>query len=59
MDFIGSFFNFDMSVELPSNSNLSTTTLISRLNSHVEMTSVNATISEPCPDDSDKSQSAL
>ena len=57
VDFIVSFFNFDMSVEPPKNKNSSTTTLLSRLNSHVEMTSANATISEP--DESDKSQSAL
>ena len=59
VDFIASFFNFDMSVEPPKNRNFSTTTLLTRVNSHVETTLLHAKISGSCPDDSEKSKSAF
>ena len=61
VDFIASFFNFDMSVEPPKNRNFSTTTLLTRVNSHVETTPFNAKISELrlFSDDIDRNQSAL
>ena len=58
VDFIVSFFNFDTSLEPPRNRNFSTTTLLTRVNSHVETTLLHAKISESCPN-SDRRKSAL
>ena len=71
MDFVGSFFHFDLKSVVPRSSRtLSRTPLISRMNSQVETTLSNAqisalrpqsvlTTSTVCPDDSDRDQSAL
>ena len=45
IDFIGSFFNFDKTVNPPSSRTLSRTPLLSRMNSQVETTLSNAQIS--------------